>query len=111
MDDDTNARRLLRLVLDSEPGLEILEASDGNDALVLCQSFSPDVAILDYRMPQMPGDRTAVLLKALHPQAKVLCIAAEVAEVPRGWADDYLSKEEAYFGGNLASVLMTLSDV
>ena len=38
-----------------EAGFEVVEASDGVQALVLCQSESPDLAMLDIRMPNLDG--------------------------------------------------------
>jgi response regulator NasT len=38
-----------------EAGFEVVEASDGLQALALCQSASPDLALLDIRMPNLDG--------------------------------------------------------
>ncbi len=38
-----------------EAGFEVVEASDGLHALALCQSESPELAMLDIRMPNLDG--------------------------------------------------------
>jgi len=38
-----------------EAGFEVVEASDGLQALALCLSESPDLALLDIRMPHLDG--------------------------------------------------------
>lgn len=38
-----------------EAGFEVIEARDGSQALSLCQSDAPDLALLDIRMPGLDG--------------------------------------------------------
>ncbi len=40
-------------------GYDILEASSGEEALVVCEEHQPDLAILDIRMPGLSGIETA----------------------------------------------------
>ena len=54
VEDETDLRRLLRVVL-SEGGFEVMEAANGADALVLAQRWRPDVILLDMMMPVMNG--------------------------------------------------------
>ena len=57
-DDEPLVRQGMRLVLELEPGLEILgEASDGREALELVRRHRPDLALLDVRMPGDGRDR------------------------------------------------------
>lgn len=59
-DDDATVRQALRLVLEDE-GYEVLEASDGADALTLLAGAAdgdrtlPDVVVLDVTMPGFSG--------------------------------------------------------
>ncbi|MBS1162078.1 MAG: response regulator receiver [Proteobacteria bacterium] len=38
-----------------EAGFEVVEANDGSQAIALCESESPDLALLDIRMPKLDG--------------------------------------------------------
>jgi len=48
-----------------EAGYTILEASDGKEAIRLCEEQQPDITILDIRMPGMDGIETARHLQNL----------------------------------------------
>ena len=52
-EDDDNLRQLLRVVIG--PGYHIVEAGDGDEALVLASEHRPDLIILDLMMPRMSG--------------------------------------------------------
>jgi len=46
-----------------EAGFKVIEASDGLQAIALCQSESPDLALLDIRMPKLDGLELASRLR------------------------------------------------
>lgn len=48
------------------------EASDGQQAVVLCETLRPDIAILDIRMPVLNGLGAARLLQQRMPDLKVV---------------------------------------
>jgi len=74
-DDQRLVRQGLRLILESEPGIEVLaEASDGAEAVALVRKHSPAVALLDIRMPILDGLRAARQVIALGPMTKVLIL-------------------------------------
>ena len=55
-DDQAIARQGLRMILESEPDIEVVgEAADGLDALGQVQRRAPDVLLMDIRMPRMDG--------------------------------------------------------
>ena len=55
-DDEPLVRQGLRMVLDLEPGLEIVaEAGDGIEAVALAREHRPDLVLLDIRMPRLDG--------------------------------------------------------
>ena len=55
-DDQALVRTGFRLILASEPGLEVVgEAPDGRMAIELARRARPDVVIMDVRMPVMDG--------------------------------------------------------
>jgi DNA-binding NarL/FixJ family response regulator len=55
-DDQEMVRRGLRGILESQPDFEVVgEATDGATALEQIQRLTPDVALLDIRMPKIDG--------------------------------------------------------
>ncbi|HFC12168.1 MAG TPA: response regulator, partial [Anaerolineae bacterium] len=54
VDDEPMARNLLRLMLIRE-GFGVLEAVDGNDALLVLDQHRPDLIVLDVMMPELDG--------------------------------------------------------
>lgn len=56
VDDQTLVRRGIRSLLDLAPGIEAVgEASDGAEAITLVDEVTPDVVLLDLRMPGTDG--------------------------------------------------------
>ncbi|MDP9209602.1 MAG: response regulator transcription factor, partial [Actinomycetota bacterium] len=55
-DDQPLMRTGFRMILDAEPGLEVVgEAADGHEAVRLAGHVRADVALMDVRMPGMDG--------------------------------------------------------
>lgn len=98
VDDDSDARGLLRLALSTLVG-EIREAADGVEALELCQSKLPDLVITDVMMPRMTGTEFVAELRRMHSTTfiPVLMLTAlgEIDDKVQGLlvgADDYITK-------------------
>jgi DNA-binding response OmpR family regulator len=95
VDDDPHIRELLHHCLVCK-GLEVVEASDGEQALVRLEEVQIDCAILDVMMPVMDGWELCRVLKE-HFDFPVLMLTAkgETAQKVKGLdlgADDYLVK-------------------
>jgi DNA-binding NarL/FixJ family response regulator len=55
-DDQEIVRTGLRMLLDAQPGVEVVgEAAEGEEAVRLARQLRPDVALLDIRMPVLDG--------------------------------------------------------
>lgn len=54
VDDDPDFRSALGEILHGE-GYRVMEASDGNEALTVLKSVTPDVILIDLIMPEMDG--------------------------------------------------------
>jgi DNA-binding NarL/FixJ family response regulator len=55
-DDQEIVRTGLRMILDAQPGIEVIgEAGDGRHAVELARRLRPDVCLFDIRMPGMDG--------------------------------------------------------
>jgi NarL family two-component system response regulator YdfI len=74
-DDHLIIRQGLRLILETEPGFELVgEASDGAEAVRLCASLNPAVVLMDLRMPGMDGLTAIEHLQAEQPQVAVIIL-------------------------------------
>ncbi len=55
-DDQALVRRGFRMILETEPDLEVVgEAADGEEAVALSRRLHPDVVLMDVRMPGVDG--------------------------------------------------------
>lgn len=55
-DDQPLIRSSLKLILETDPGLEVIgTASNGAEAVALITELTPDVALMDIQMPQLDG--------------------------------------------------------
>jgi signal transduction histidine kinase/CheY-like chemotaxis protein len=63
VDDDPNARALLASTVRRE-GYRVIEATDGESALVLAREWHPDVITLDVLMPRMDGWAVLMAIKS-----------------------------------------------
>lgn len=71
VDDDPMVRTGLGLILGGDPGIEVVaEAADGEEALGAVARHTPDVVLMDIRMPRRDGlSATAELLRRPSPPA------------------------------------------
>lgn len=64
----------MRLTL--EPDILVVgEASTGDEALVLVQSLSPDIVLMDVEMPGMDGITATEVLRSNIPQSAVVMLS------------------------------------
>jgi DNA-binding NarL/FixJ family response regulator len=75
-DDHSLMLAAVRMALADEPDIEIVgEAQAGHLLLPLVGQTSPDVVLLDLRMPGMDGLRCLELLRERHPQVKCIVLS------------------------------------
>lgn len=92
VDDDAEVRHALRLLFEIEDFTVIGEAATGPEAVALALKHDPDFVVLDYFMPGMAGDKTAMILRRVAPHGRIVAFSAVLTEKPE-WADSFLNKE------------------
>lgn len=99
VDDDALVRAGLRFIFESADDIEVVgEAADGREAIAQSKLFTPDVVLMDLRMPEMDGrEATAELMKLKNPP-KILALTtfntdAHVLSVLDAGASGYLLKD------------------
>ena len=98
VDDDKDIREVIQVLLSSE-GYEVIEASNGREALELVDDDT-DLIILDVMMPEMNGYQACVLLRE-KTNAPILFLTAKGQDSDKtlgfsSGGDDYLTKPFSY---------------
>jgi len=57
-------------------GYDVVTAEDGQDAVLKYKDISPDLTIMDVKMPKMDGFDAFFKMKQFDPEAKVVLITA-----------------------------------
>ena len=128
VDDHFLVRDGIRALLEDEEDYTIVgEASNGKQAIELCQSLRPNIIICDIRMPEMTGIETIAALHKLQTTSKTIMLSMHdsdeyILQSVKAGADGYLlkdagkeeflkalttvSKGEKYFSGDVSTVLI-----
>jgi DNA-binding NarL/FixJ family response regulator len=99
VDDQALVRGGFRMILDSQPDIEVVEeAADGAAALELCRRLRPDVVLMDVRMPGMDGLEATRQLLATGQGPRVLMLTTfdldeYVYDALRAGASGFLLKD------------------
>ena len=98
VDDSRVIRRVARHILESL-SLNVQEASDGREALEMCDTQMPDVVLLDWNMPIMSGLdflKELSLLNLVRPPKVIFCTTENGVDHIRAavdaGADEYVMK-------------------
>lgn len=97
-DDQAISRQGLRMILESTPDIEVVaEALDGLDAVGQVRKYSPDVVLMDIRMPRLDGIEATRRLRDV-PDVEVIVITTfdldeYVIEALRAGAVGFLVKD------------------
>ena len=98
-DDHAMVRQGFRLILSSQPDIEIVgEAGNGREAVELAEKMKPDVVVMDVAMPDLNGIEATRRLSASAPRSRVLALSMHkdsvyVREILRAGARGYLLKD------------------
>lgn len=97
VDDSRILRKILNTTL-TEAGHEIVgEAGNGEEALKILETVTPDLMTLDITMPVMDGITTLKNVKEKYPSVKVVMVSAagqknKVMDALKSGASDFLQK-------------------
>ena len=94
-DDEEGIRESFKLILDEHYNLRL--TNNGLEAIELLKSFSPDLLLLDIKMPKMHGMDILKEIKKLKPKLPVIIVtgyqSVEMAqEAIKNGAVDYIPK-------------------
>jgi threonine synthase len=81
VDDNVDARRLIRRILQAQGDYRIFEAADGREAIHLAEKELPDLIILDLMMPELDGFSVLDELKANPKTAPIPVIVVTAKEL------------------------------
>jgi len=129
VDDHEVIRRGIRTLLETKQNLQVVgEAATGREALAAARETSPDIAILDYSLPELNGRDLTIELRKVLPRIEVLIFTMHdreetILEVlqagARGFvlksdteqhllaAIDALSVRRPYFSASISETLLT----
>ena len=80
VEDNEVYRSSLEMLLELEPRVEIVGlAATGAEALAEAATVRPDVALVDFRLPDMDGAQLTTALRSAWPHLAVVCLTAEIA--------------------------------
>jgi two-component system response regulator NreC len=75
-DDHKIVRQGMRALLESQPGFQVIgEASDGEEALKLMETLSPDIAFMDVMMPNLNGIEAAKIARQRGLKTKLIFLS------------------------------------
>jgi len=83
VDDTTEARLLIRRILQSQGDFTLFEATNGKEALRIIRRESPDLIILDLMMPELDGFGVLDALKADPETESIPVIVSTAKELTR----------------------------
>ena len=81
VDDSKVSRLVIRArILNIHPEWQIIEASNGNEALDLVDKDTPDFCTMDINMPGILGTDAAEQILAKHPTMRIVIFSANIQE-------------------------------
>jgi NarL family two-component system response regulator LiaR len=77
VDDHRKVHQALVEMISFCDGIEVLaHASNGQEAISLCDEYHPDIVLMDVMMPVMDGIEATRNIHAAHPEIKVLALSS-----------------------------------
>ena len=81
-DDNERVRKILRRALERDTHFEICgEATDGLEAVAKAKELTPDLILLDVRMPRLTGLEVAGILRNTEPKSRIMMVTMYAEEL------------------------------
>ena len=98
VDDHPLLREGIAALVNNQPDMVLIaQASTGGEAIQLFKEYSPDVTLLDLRLPDMSGIDTLIAIRTAFPNARVIMLTTfegdvEIHRALQAGASGYLLK-------------------
>lgn len=73
IDDEESIRNMMKMVLEAD-GYVVFTAEDGPHGLEVFKKQSPEIVLLDVRMPGMDGVQVLERIRAIDPDSEVIIV-------------------------------------
>jgi two-component system response regulator DesR len=81
VEDNDTFRETLELLFGMRDEIEVVASvATGDEAAAICSSLSPDVVLMDYRMPGLNGAEATRAVLTACPSTRVVCLSASVTQ-------------------------------
>jgi len=102
VDDDSALRNQLRTIFETGSGFDdCVEARNGVEALAKAERRSPNLAVLDFSLPDISGIELARKLKAIIPELPIFVMTADYS----------VSVEKSALSNGISAVFSKLDDL
>ncbi len=101
VDDDALIRDSLKIIFELEKDFQTIKtASNGQEALEICQKEKIDIILMDIQMPVMDGVLATKRIKELFPQIKIIMLTTfkddnYIKQALKNGAESYILKSQA----------------
>lgn len=99
VDDQPIVRDGLKLILSLSEEINVLcTASNGEEAVEMCEKYEPDIILMDIRMPVMDGVKATGIIKERYPKVRIIVLTtfnddSFIFEALKNGASSYLLKD------------------
>lgn len=98
IDDHSQMHRIVQAILGAIPDIKLVgQGANGQEGIVLCEQYRPDIVLMDVVMPVMDGIEATKVLHERLPDIKILVLSSfqdheSVYAMLRNGAVGYLTK-------------------
>jgi DNA-binding NarL/FixJ family response regulator len=111
-DDSEMVRTIIRQALERETDFEVCgEAVDGTDAVSKAKELSPDLILLDVRMPGLNGIEVAGILRRALPRIRIVLVTMFAEDIEKSFASFFRIDAVVSKVGGLANLTTVLTNI